>query len=69
MASTVFSVDVAKRSLFEEGFFNSKDLAVGEGILEMERRGFEYFLEYGLDFCKQHILNTVSETRHSMISV
>lgn len=54
MASTVFSLELAKESLSEdeEGFFDLKDLAVGDGVLEMEKRGFDYFSEYGLDFCK-----------------
>ncbi|CAD6445933.1 5398761d-2153-434d-b04a-641ca121d054 [Sclerotinia trifoliorum] len=57
MESTKFSPEAVKESLFQEGFFYLEDLAVGEGILEMEKRGFEYFSEYGLNFCKQHILN------------
>jgi hypothetical protein len=47
MASTEFSLEVVKESLSKEGFFYWEDLAVGEGILEMEKRGFEYFSEYG----------------------
>jgi hypothetical protein len=69
MASTVFSLELANESLSEEGFFDLKDVAVGDGILEMEKRGFEYFSEYGLDFCKQHVLNEVSRTKHSMVSI
>ncbi|PVH69048.1 hypothetical protein DL98DRAFT_506210 [Cadophora sp. DSE1049] len=57
MASTEFSLEAANKSLSEEGFFALEDSVVGEGILEMEKRGFEYFSEYGLDFCKQHVLN------------
>jgi hypothetical protein len=52
MASTEFSLEVVKESLSKEGFFYLEDLAFGEGILEIEKRGFEYFSEYGLDFCK-----------------
>jgi hypothetical protein len=62
MASTEFSLEAANKSLSEEGFFALEDSVVGEGILEMEKRGFEYFSEYGLDFCKQHVLNEVSRT-------
>jgi hypothetical protein len=71
MASTVFSLELAKESLSEdeEGFFDLKDLAVGDGVLEMEKRGFDYFSEYGLDFCKQYILNTVSRRKHSTVSI
>ncbi|KAH8586091.1 hypothetical protein B0O99DRAFT_529398, partial [Bisporella sp. PMI_857] len=25
---------------------------------EIEKRGFEFFSEYGLDFCQQHVFNT-----------
>jgi hypothetical protein len=43
-----------KESLFEdeESFFNLKDLAIKDNVLKMEKRGFDYFLEYGLDFYK-----------------
>jgi hypothetical protein len=64
MASVIYTVEVAKETLFKQGFLDWKDLAVRDGIKEMERRGFEFFSEYGLDFCKQHVLNTVSITRH-----
>jgi hypothetical protein len=69
MASTVFSLELVNKSLSKEGFFDLKDVAVEDGILEMEKRGFKYFLEYGLDFCKQHVLNKVSRTKHSMVSI
>jgi hypothetical protein len=36
----------------EEGFSNLKDLVVRDSVLEIEKRGFNYFLEYSLDFCK-----------------
>jgi hypothetical protein len=69
MALTEFSLEVVKESLSKEGFFYLEDLAVGDSILEIEKRGFEYFLEYSLNFCKQHILNVVSKTKHSMVSI
>ncbi|KAI1439428.1 hypothetical protein F5Y02DRAFT_412233 [Annulohypoxylon stygium] len=52
MASTVFSLDLVKESLVENGFFNLQDSAVGERILDMERRKFPFATAYGLDFCK-----------------
>jgi hypothetical protein len=69
MALTVFSLELANESLFEEGFFNLKDIAVKDSILEIEKRGFKYFLEYSLDFCKQYVLNEVSRTKHSIVSI
>jgi hypothetical protein len=64
MASAIYSVEVAKETLFEQGFLDWEDLAVGDGITEMEKRGFEFFSEYGLDFCKNYVLSTVSITKH-----
>ncbi|KAJ2901649.1 hypothetical protein MKZ38_001608 [Zalerion maritima] len=43
MASAIYSVEVAKETLFKQGFLDWKDLAVGDGITEMEKRGFEFF--------------------------
>ncbi|KAI8710401.1 hypothetical protein NCS52_01576700 [Fusarium sp. LHS14.1] len=57
MASTTLSLEVVMKSIVDEGFFGLKDSAIGEDILEMERKGFPYFSEYGLDFCKRHVLN------------
>ncbi|KAM4058165.1 hypothetical protein HRG_014529 [Hirsutella rhossiliensis] len=57
MASTRISPEVAKKSLMEEGFSYVQDPALGEAISEMQRRGFPYNSEYGLDFCEQHVLN------------
>ncbi|KAI0388406.1 hypothetical protein F5Y17DRAFT_452932 [Xylariaceae sp. FL0594] len=53
MASVTFTLDVAKRALLEEGLLTLDDSLIGEAISEMERRGFPYFTEYGLDFCKR----------------
>ncbi|KAJ5860645.1 uncharacterized protein N7529_007955 [Penicillium soppii] len=53
MASTAFKLDVARRSLLEEGFCDLNDSTVGDRVLEMEMRGFPYLTEYGMDFCKQ----------------
>lgn len=69
MASAVLSDEVAKESLFKEGFFCSKDLAVGEDVLKMENRCFEFFTTDGLDFCKRRVLNQVGRTRHSTTSI
>ena len=64
MASTSFTLDIARRSLLEEGFFDLNDSTVGNRVLEMERRGFPYLTEYGMDFCKQFAFDDVSETTH-----
>ncbi|KAJ6001019.1 hypothetical protein N7481_001428 [Penicillium waksmanii] len=53
MASTAFTLDVARHCLLEEGFFDLNDSTVGNRVSEMERRGFPYLTEYGMDFCKQ----------------
>ncbi|KAK4118164.1 hypothetical protein N657DRAFT_667302 [Parathielavia appendiculata] len=43
----------ANHRLLEDGFTVLDDPLVGERITEMAERGFPYFTEYGLDFCKQ----------------
>jgi hypothetical protein len=65
MASAIHSVEVAKETLFEQGFLDWKDLAVGDGIQEMEKKGFEFHSEIGLDFCQKYVLSTVSMTKQS----
>jgi hypothetical protein len=69
MASTIYTVEAAKETLFEQGFLDWKDLAVGDGITEIEKRGFEFLSEYGLEFCKQYVLSTVSMTKTFMVSI
>lgn len=64
MASTAFQLDVARRTLLEEGFFDLNDSTVGDRVLEMERRGFPYLTEYGMDFCKQFAFDEVSDMRY-----
>jgi hypothetical protein len=51
MASTIYSVEVAKETLFKHSFLDWKDLTVRDGIQEIEKKDFEFFSEYGLDFC------------------
>ncbi|KJZ69323.1 hypothetical protein HIM_11281 [Hirsutella minnesotensis 3608] len=66
MASTTVFPMSAEESLFEDGFFYARDAALGEDISEMQRRGFPYYSNYGLDFCQQYVLNerirTIVET-------
>ena len=57
MASATFALEVANKSLRDEGFFDLNNPSVGEHISEMEQRAFPYFSEYGLDFCKQYVLD------------
>jgi hypothetical protein len=70
MTSTVFSLELAKESLSEDekGFFNLEDLAIRDSVLEIDKRGFDYFSEYSLDFYK-YILNIISKTKHSTIFI
>jgi hypothetical protein len=68
MGSTTFSEELANESLCEEGlgFFDLKDSVVGDSVREMEKRDFVFGTEDGLEFNKQHVLNSVRETKHSM---
>ena len=47
--------------LSEKGFLELDDLTVGDRISEMEKRGFPYLTEYGMDFCKRFAFDKVSE--------
>jgi len=60
MESAISSVEAAKETLFKHGFLDRKDPTVGDGIQEIEKKGFEsfFFSEYGLEFCQQYVLNT-----------
>jgi hypothetical protein len=51
MESAIYSVEAAKETLFKHGFLDRKDPTVRDGIQEIEKKGFEFFSEYGLDFC------------------
>lgn len=64
MASSTFTLDVARASLLEKGFFDLNDPTVGDRVLEMERQGFPYLTDYGMDFCKQFAFDEVSGMRH-----
>lgn len=56
MEPDAFSLDVAKKSLQEQGFIERKAPAVGDDILELERQDFPFWTEDGLDFCNKHVL-------------
>lgn len=56
MEQDTFSLEAATRALEVDGFFDL-GAAVGEPLLEIERRHFPYASAYGLDFCKQHVLD------------
>ncbi|KAH8790900.1 hypothetical protein F5882DRAFT_291620, partial [Hyaloscypha sp. PMI_1271] len=60
IASTAFSEELAKASLSEEGlgFFELKDSVVGDSVRTIEERGFKFNTEDGLEFSKQHVLNS-----------
>ncbi|KAB2099594.1 hypothetical protein AG0111_0g12091 [Alternaria gaisen] len=57
MASTTFSLEAALRSLDEEGYVVLEDTGVGGIVSEMEQREFAFLSPYGLDYCKQHVLD------------
>ncbi|KAF1840118.1 uncharacterized protein K460DRAFT_410724 [Cucurbitaria berberidis CBS 394.84] len=57
MAPTAFSLEAALQSLLEEGYFILEDAGVGGIVSEMEQSGFDFLSPYGLDYCKQHVLD------------
>jgi hypothetical protein len=61
MESSTFILDVAEKSLLEEGFCDLRDCLVGGRVSEMETKGFPYLTEYGLEFCKQFAFDEVSK--------
>ncbi|KAF9730011.1 hypothetical protein PMIN06_012490 [Paraphaeosphaeria minitans] len=56
MALTEFSLEEALESVLEEGFFDFNTPEVGELVSEMERERFQFLSPYGLDYCKEHVL-------------
>nr|CDP29022.1 Putative protein of unknown function [Podospora anserina S mat+] len=52
-STTTLALDIAEGSLLKDGFLAFDDPLVGEGIAEMEKRGFPYFTDYGSDFCEE----------------
>lgn len=55
----MFVLDIVEGFFFKDGFLVFDDLLVGEGIVEMEKRGFLYFMDYGLDFCEEFVFDEV----------
>lgn len=53
------SVEDARRSILENGFFFVMDPLIRERVQEMERKDLPYASEYSLDFCKVNVLNDV----------
>ncbi|PMD66313.1 uncharacterized protein K444DRAFT_518083 [Hyaloscypha bicolor E] len=51
MASVIYSVEAAKETFFKHGFLDRKNPTVRDSIQEIEKKGFEFFSEYSLDFC------------------
>lgn len=60
MASPVFALVDARKSVLEDGFFSMDDSVVGEHVLGMQQKDFPFASEYGLEFCK---LNVLDDTR------
>lgn len=44
-------------SLNEKGFVRLEDPTISEDILKLEKNGFQFWTEDGLDFCIQHVLH------------
>lgn len=57
MASNSSSFEIAEKAIDEDGFFDLEDPAIGEHVEQMERGGFPFASEYGLDFCKVRVLD------------
>ena len=66
MASTMFSLEVAKRQLDENGFFDLEDSAIGESVSQMEQKGFPFISEDGLDSCNRRVLNDEVRTNETL---
>ncbi|CAG9949751.1 unnamed protein product [Clonostachys rosea f. rosea IK726] len=49
--------DVVMDTLYNEGFLALEDPSVGEAVSELERNGFPFWSEEGLDFVARHIIN------------
>ncbi|CAH0054796.1 unnamed protein product [Clonostachys solani] len=57
MTSNSFSLDNAKRSLHEDGFFELSGPDVGTQIAEMEEKHFPFLTPYGLTFLKTLVID------------
>jgi len=53
------SADDVRKLFAESGdaVYFIEDSLIGERVLEMKRRGFPIETAYGLDFCKQNVLD------------
>lgn len=66
MASNSFSLDTAKKSLDEDGFFELSAPDMGTQIVGMEEKNFPFLMPYGLIFLKSQVIdNTVREVEPS----
>lgn len=63
MASTTFSVEDARKSILEDGFFCVEDPVVGERVLEIAKKGSPLLSKEGLEFCKLNVLNNEVRNR------
>jgi len=57
MASTTSSVEDARKSILEDGFFCVEDPVVGQRVLEIAEKGSPLLSEEGLEFCKINVLD------------
>lgn len=56
MEPDTFALDDAKKSLDQEGFYRLHDSELSNAISDMEQRGFPFWTEDGLNFCRKHVL-------------
>jgi hypothetical protein len=56
MAPAPFSVEDARSSILEDGFYHLVDPEQPERNIEMEPEDFALASEYGLEFCKLNVL-------------
>lgn len=57
MDSTPLPPDPALDTIYKEGFVSLPDASVEKDVAELERNGFHFWTEEGLDFCIKHVLH------------
>ena len=63
MESNPLPPDPALDTLHKEGFVPLSDPSVRKDVADLERNGFTFWTEEGLDFCIKHILHAVVSNR------
>ncbi len=62
MALSQVSQEAAEQALLEDGYFCWEDASAGDRVMEMEKKKFPYYSEYGLEFCADFAFDPVSQT-------